>query len=90
VSNSSSTSFCIYGVKIDGNLGYEEEQVLQNKFAGTDMEIIQGECDSYYIGRSWSNIEDNETGKQFKDFVKRILKKAGISTEDLGTHEDRG
>lgn len=33
------------------------------------------EVDVYYVGRQWDSIKDNETGKEFKDSVKKELEK---------------
>ena len=33
------------------------------------------ETDIYYLGRQWDSIKDDETGKEFKDSVKRELEK---------------
>lgn len=89
VSNSSSSSFCIYGTNIDNDdfeklatgMGFtwdEEDEFdwyefSESEFIG-DLSIINA-GDEFYIGREWSSVGDNETGKQFKDSVETILKK---------------
>jgi hypothetical protein len=101
VSNSSSSSFCIYGFEFDKDMVSEEDV---KKWAGKDYsksyrdeefkynfyEFIEDKLksdklkstglnvknygESYYIGRSWSSIKDNETGKKFKNSVEKEVK----------------
>ena len=80
VSNSSSSSFCIYGtsVDIDGNI----EEMIEN----TGLEI-HNYYDTIYVGRSWSSIKDDETGAQFKESVNKALKNLGIDAK-CGTCEE--
>lgn len=82
VSNSSSSSFCIYGASIEfddvgkllGTDGFDES-VLDEKLQGTGLEYHTiSELDVLYIGREWSKIGDDETGLQFKNSVKQKLK----------------
>jgi hypothetical protein len=82
VSNSSSSSFCIYGTTISKE---DVEKITGEKYdydTGkleeiTELEcIVLGESDAIYIGRSYSSIRDDESGKQFKDSVENALKKA--------------
>ena len=106
VSNSSSSSFCIYGIEIDveelrekllsSEILSEEDKKYLSEIEDTyeivemleynDMKIenisniefhYMGEYnpDSVYIGRSWSLIEDDKTGKEFKEDVENKLKK---------------
>lgn len=97
VSNSSSSSFCIYGV------GFEDDEIL--KFYkeifqkdGVEDDIYElGEeiadklgieyhsgpfGDGHYLGRSWKNIKDNETGKQFKEDIESKLKQKCYEYEE--------
>ena len=107
VSNSSSSSFCIYGtfmeldeliekVKANGWLTdeeleemeenedwYELEEKLNEK---TDLEVYASE-DQFWIGKSWSNIGDDETGGEFKESVKTELGKV-FGEVDCQTHEE--
>ena len=108
VSNSSSSSFCIYGCYLSSEEFEEktkkylkelhslnEDEIKQhisnylfndNPIKGTNgSEIFSQDVDySMYVGKSWSSIEDNITGKEFKadvgDVKERIennLKKKG-------------
>lgn len=128
VSNSSTSSFCLFGVGIEGSLNsvvcellkekisinskqelidyikknkmeddinditdenwedYKEDVIVED--ADEDLtRLLKGTCLSYvndydadmvYIGRSYEDIEDDETGKEFKENVKKDLKKLGI------------
>lgn len=47
--------------------------------------------DGYFIGLSWSRVDDNETGKQFKARVEKLVRKfLGVSEKTkiaFDTHE---
>ena len=117
VSNSSSSSFCIYGICIDEekakealmNYGVSEEElsdgvaeyadqsfwsekrklkeegktpeeiekIIQKKKEQNPMFSMEVNCpyEDLFIGESWSNIGDNETGSQFKNKIQQQLKK---------------
>jgi len=88
VSNSSSSSFCIYGVELDS---YDfKEKIIKLKpdlkdedciyelseSLDTSLEVhMPCDWDTIYIGRDWSSIQDDETGKQFKESVESEIKK---------------
>lgn len=109
VSNSSSSSFCIYGTSMDfseviekikeSNLIPEDEleqlleddewyeigEVLSEKM---DLEVLPDYEQEYlWIGRSWSNLNDDETGRQFKESVKTKLEVVFGPDIDCDTHE---
>lgn len=108
VSNSSSSSFCIYGAYLDfdelvekvkaSNLlteekveeleendeWYELEEIIGEK---TNLEVYSSD-DSYWVGRSWSSIDDDETGRQFKESVKADIEKVFGPDIDCSTHEE--
>jgi hypothetical protein len=82
VSNSSTTSFCIYGVcrdndeelykkfEVEDSWGLRE--VLEKKYP--DIFTSGGpEGDCLYIGRELSSIKDNETGLEFKKSTAKML-----------------
>ena len=86
VSNSSSSSFCIYGVGIDS---YEFEKIMKKikpdleseniyelaENLETNLEVhTPTDFNTVYIGRSWSSIGDEETGKQLRDGVEKELR----------------
>lgn len=72
VSNSSSSSFCIYGCEID----YEQYKKLEDDPLIRSLKHIQRFAMSdygYFVGREFNSIEDNETGKEFKDSTERAI-----------------
>jgi hypothetical protein len=72
VSNSSASSFCIFGTYLEGK-GYEEIEELLD---GTSLYYSSGgeySC-GMYVGREFQTIKDDETGKQFKDSTEKLLK----------------
>lgn len=95
VSNSSSSSFCIYGASMDlselvekvKGLNLIEEDELERLEENEDLyevaELVKEkiglssyqdyENDTVWFGREWSTIDDDETGKQFKENVKSKL-----------------
>lgn len=114
VSNSSSSSFCIFGISVDSESDvfdklvekgwltqaqreeidsdglYEyakmekaptykeptetEIEVAKHHFLGEkNLEFHSMMGEYHYIGRSWCNIGDEETGKQFKEEIKKAL-----------------
>ena len=67
VSNSSTTSFLIYGTILkDGE---------ENKVYSKELSIEYGPDydDKIYLGASWDTVQDYETGKQFKERVKNSI-----------------
>ena len=89
VSNSSTTSFCIYGTAIEHEQATELfEKQNANESATFDyysfMEKLASElglefhfyseAEIGYLGRSWDTMGDNETGKQFKDSINTKIK----------------
>jgi len=85
VSNSSSSSFCIYGTIIpDGN--YDEFEL---RIKGTNLELHSPpESDTLYIGLSPTDIEMDETRKQFQERVAKLLKDCNIENTSLGWHSE--
>lgn len=103
ISNSSSTSFCIFGVCIDtddidkilnlvedgDNDNYDlREEALEKLCDKTNLTFInEGESDQVFLGRNYTSIKNDETGKQFKTSVIETLKDIGI-TQKCETHEE--
>lgn len=101
VSNSSSSSFCIYGAYIRDS----ETHAIAEKAGVADQEMDLCEvieeylsknkinCEvhsapydsSVYVGRSWDSIKDDETGAAFKKAVQESLKDIATS---FGTFEE--
>lgn len=101
VSNSSSSSFHIYGVELDKN---EFEKMILDKGLTTKDELdklgldevlwgivpgLEGKCvyewDAVYLGRFYNYIKDDETGKDFKENTEKALKK--FLGEDIDIRE---
>lgn len=88
VSNSSTSSFCIWGVHFDrGDLkfpnvedkNYDEEDESYDRMYEIAEEIKgltfhNSEYDGCYVGRSFSAIKDDETGLQFKQKTEKLVK----------------
>jgi hypothetical protein len=93
VSNSSSSSFCVYGAYVDNDLF---DQLEKNKLDILEAANIDSHGAPPYgdnktmVGRSLTSIKDDETGKQFKDEVRKyMIEVFGESIiEKLGMHED--
>ena len=76
VSNSSSSSFLVYGSECPRSVENDEKCAELIKELG--IEYIYGYEDegiSDCIGLSWDEVKDDETGKQFKERVEEAVKK---------------
>lgn len=85
VSNSSTSSFCIYGVYLSDAEAQDIKNALE-KTEEDDYEFWEEKAsklglahhhpdgfDGHYIGMEWSNIKGSETGNQFKKRVKKLI-----------------
>ena len=85
VSNSSTSSFCIYGAAID------KSKVDEDAVEKAGLEYHRGDPnngdDYVYIGRSWCSIKDDETGAQFKKNIEILLKEM-FETTKCSTYEE--
>ena len=84
VSNSSSSSFLMYGTYVDSD-------ELREKAESAGLEFrYGGETEQYVIGKSIADIGDEQTGRQFKDEVEKKVK--GILGNDkeieFGTYSE--
>lgn len=105
VSNSSSSSFCIFGAcleydeileKVRESLTEDEltqledegeyylTEILEDK---TDLECISSEG-TFWIGKSWTSIGDDETGGQFKESIKAEIETLLGPDISCSTHEE--
>lgn len=99
VSNSSSSSFLIYGASFEGGEFSDEYQkaeideydFFENLASKTkSLCYTQGEEGySHYLGVSWDSIKDDETGAQFKARIQADVDKL-FPGKDIkcGTHEE--
>ena len=90
VSNSSTSSFLIYGMNVEGDSEDVESKIDELKL---DLGYWYVEGGGLYVGRSWSGVKDDQTGLQFKESVTEDVKKllAGVGSEekvDCGTHQE--
>lgn len=96
VSNSSTSSFLIYGICVEegeekGLIGETEDffESFEKILEGTNLEWHAPEECGIFIGLSWDGVKDDETGKQFKERVRGELEKVfgkKIKDFELGTH----
>ena len=77
VSNSSSSSFCAYGTCINDYQEYDDNDEpkhdLDKLLKDTCLDYMIGDDNELYIGRAPSTIEDDETGKEFRERAKRDI-----------------
>jgi broad specificity phosphatase PhoE len=85
VSNSSTSSFLIYGTTLTGD-EYDEVDWKAVREAG--LETHHPEYGDLVIGASWDTVKDDETGKQFKERVESAITKLIKREADCSTHED--
>ena len=89
VSNSSSSSFLIYGTIVSHQK--MKEVALKNgkevyDFGwGSGLFMTQPCEDDWCVGLSYAEIKDDETGLEFKERVKKALAENGFSVTSLGT-----
>ena len=90
VSNSSNTSFCIYGVYVSDS----QSQKLADVKGKNKDELFKGlythysqDGDGDYVGQELSSMKDDQTFGEFKKIVADKLKEIGI-TEEPSVIED--
>lgn len=93
VSNSSSTSFCVFGLAIkEDKEGLWED--IEAKADDSDyLCTYYGDPNEWprdmYIGIEWDRIGDDETGSQFKDRVSALVEQIVPGQGDsCDTHEE--
>jgi len=82
VSNSSSTSFCIYGTTVKDELEAKLPEGLNYYYGDPNNE------GAIYIGKYWSDIGDDETGRQFKESVEKALEELLGKKVECGTIDE--
>ena len=117
VSNSSSSSFLIYGAYFekDEELNITDTLIMKyakkkqisfeeakEKFDNEDNEFVISTIngiennisdfgipgdDVFYLGKSWDNVKDDETGLQFKQSIEKSISKY-LSNVKFGTYEE--
>jgi hypothetical protein len=88
VSNSSSSSFCILGIKIDENTYYKIEGANTN----IDTERSISYTDGYFVGYLPGRMLEDETLGQFKDRMIAEFKKINIDVDkkEIDWYKDGG
>ena len=96
VSNSSTSSFCLFGICVDRREIAKVAKLLDDAFDEHDtyeageavaeklkLEFSDGPPDSdyVYLGRGPESLKDDETGLQFKESVKTALKEYFPNTD---------
>jgi hypothetical protein len=84
VSNSSSSSFLIYGTYVDEDFEFDNEDEIEK----SGLEIINTPYSGKYIGLSWDSTNDNETRLEFQDRVKNLVTTAFGKDMPLSTHAE--
>ena len=84
VSNSSSSSFLIYGTTIANGDGEDLDDRIRKLKLKLGTWNICG--DAEYVGASWDKVGDDETGKQFKERVQAAVDRL---TDDLGVEREK-
>ena len=105
VSNSSSSSFLIYGThygsseifvelikKLKEKNGEEvsedfDEYAAESYVNDLGLTTFSPDYCGYYVGRSFDEIADDETGKQFKESIQNAIKTFDENAS-CGTHEE--
>ena len=82
VSNSSSTSFCIYGVSLKN-----EDEEIAEVAEKLGLYVKYGQWDGVYIGREYSSIKNDETGAEFKESTQKLIDQLPIQDKQCSTQE---
>ena len=77
VSNSSSSSFCLYGVYLDK----ADDEGLGEHARKEGLDTVLGECDGMWIGGDIFDMKGTETKNDFEARTAEVLKKLGIQEE---------
>ena len=108
VSNSSTSSFLLYGVYFEGStelyerLGIKEDKdtdeygftdqlynVLEDLGKELNFDWYKPDYGDYiYIGESWSQVGDDETGAEFKARIEKKLKEKFGNDIEFSTHSE--
>jgi hypothetical protein len=88
ISNSSSSSFLIYGIQLGSFEWTEEEYELTQTAEQMGLNVYDLDW-ATYLGLEWDQVQDNETGAQFKERVKNMLTEL-LKKEptELGTYSE--
>ena len=91
VSNSSSTSFCIYGAPISYRDMDKVEEWMETCGLNKIFVVKCTDDDAAYVGREFKTIGDEETGAAFKknvvDVLEKMSRELDIGREYCSVHE---
>ena len=75
VSNSSSSSFCLYGVSFDSSEVFKNDgdNDLYTKADEVGLNYYNMDGCAEYVGLSFTSIKDDETGAQFKERATKLV-----------------
>ena len=76
VTNSSSTSFVIYGATFQN---YEDAAALKEKISDKEFVTECGEYEDTYVGVDFTSMKMDETRRQFQERVEKVLRDAGYT-----------
>ena len=88
VSNSSTTSFLIYGAELEGDDVAKFEAFTRDEKREFGLEHHYTSWESEVIGLSWDAMHDDETMAQFRARVKAKIEEVLGHEVDCGFHED--
>ena len=77
VSNSSSSSFIVWGAEVEAPDDWEDLDNLDS-----ELEWMES-CNGIYVGVPFHYIEDSETGAQFKKRAEDLVKKFFTEAKDF-------
>jgi len=66
--------------------GYDFLNTIMKGVKGFSWDTL-GDCD-WFVGKSWDLVDDNETGKQFKESVEKTLKDLFGDDIKCSTHNE--
>jgi hypothetical protein len=84
VSNSSTSSFCMFGVMLDS---CDESFYDKIKDLGLDLDLESTDW-ATYIGKSWASIKDDQTGAEFKQDIENKVAKLLGKNATCKTYEE--
>jgi hypothetical protein len=88
VSNSSTTSFCIYGAYVESKADCDRSKAdFYQRLRELKLSIEHSQDGGFYIGRSWADIDGDETGNQFRKNIEDAIEKLTGNRLECETHD---
>lgn len=79
VSNSSSSSFILWGIQLPNDTTYDKYEALQETDTNLDFECGIESEGCYFVGKCPSKMADSQTLLSFKENIVKELAKIGIN-----------